>query len=79
MRRIANMSGSHRSRCSGEPSSTMLPIARPLCTPKKVANMAPKIICPWPPMLNRPERKEIAMPSEMMISGVERVSDSMNG
>ena len=37
MRRIANMSGSQRSRCSGEPSSTMLPIARPLCTPKKVA------------------------------------------
>ena len=35
--RSANMSGSQRSRCSSEPSRTMLPIASPLWTPKKVA------------------------------------------
>ena len=31
------MAGSQRSCCSGEPHSTMVPIARPLCTPMKVA------------------------------------------
>jgi hypothetical protein len=31
------MSGSHRRFCSSEPRITRDPIARPLCTPRKVA------------------------------------------
>ena len=34
---IRCMAGSQRSCCSGDPHSTIVPIARPLCTPMKVA------------------------------------------
>ena len=48
-------------------------------TPNQVANMAPKMNWPWPPMLNRPALKAIAMPRETMISGVATVMVSVMG
>ena len=62
---------STRSRCTPKGSCRW--------TPNHVANMAPKTNWPWPPMLNRPARKAIAMPREMMISGVATVSVSVSG
>ncbi len=60
-------------------TSRWIPTGSCRWTPNQVANMAPKISCPWPPMLNRPERKDRAMPREMMISGVATVRDSISG